>query len=69
MSVEELDRRFGVVAIEKGFIQLEHLFEAMKIQILEDLEGTHHRVIGQILWEKGFMTTRQINEVVKAMGI
>lgn len=69
MSVEKLDQRFGVVAIEKGFITLEHLFEAMKIQILEDLEGTHHRVIGQILWEKGYMTTRQINEVVNSMGI
>ncbi|MEA1948684.1 MAG: hypothetical protein U9N83_15445 [Thermodesulfobacteriota bacterium] len=69
MPVKKLDKRFGTVAIEKGFVEPEHIFEAMKIQILEDLEGTEHRLIGQILWEKGYITTKQIDEVVKFMGI
>jgi hypothetical protein len=45
------------------------MFEAMEIQIREDLEGSEHRLIGQILWEKGYITTEQIDEVVKSMGI
>jgi len=69
MPVKKLDKRFGTVAIEKGFVEPEHIFEAMEIQILENLEGSEHRLIGQILWEKGYITTKQIDEVVKSMGI
>ena len=65
----KLDKRFGAVAIDKGFITLENLIEAMKIQILENLDGSDHRLIGQILWEKGYIKTEQINEVLKSMGI
>jgi hypothetical protein len=69
MPVEKLEKRFGTIAIEKGFVEPEHMFEAMEIQIREDLEGSEHRLIGQILWEKGYITTEQIDEVVKSMGI
>ena len=69
MPVKKLDKRFGAVAIEKGFVKPEHVFEAMEIQILENLEGAQHRLIGQILWEKGYITNKQIDDVVKSMGI
>ena len=69
MPIKKLDKRFGTVAIKKGFVEPEHIFEAMEIQILENLEGTEHRLIGQILWEKGYITTKQLDEVVKFMGI
>jgi len=69
MSEGKLDKRFGAVAIDKGFITLENLVEAMKIQILENLQGPDHRLIGQILWEEGYIKTEQINEVLKSMGI
>ncbi|MGD2150426.1 MAG: hypothetical protein PVJ20_12960 [Desulfobacterales bacterium] len=69
MPVKKLEKRFGTIAIEKGFVEPEHMFEAMEIQIREDLEGSEHRLIGQILWEKGYITTEQIDEVVKSMGI
>jgi hypothetical protein len=64
-----LDKRFGAVAIDMGFVSLEQLFEAMKIQIKENTGGVEHRLIGQILWEKGYMSTEQINDVLKSMGI
>jgi predicted nucleotide-binding protein (sugar kinase/HSP70/actin superfamily) len=69
MSEGRLDKRFGTVAIEKGFITLENLIEAIKIQVTENLESSEHRLIGQILWEKGYITTEQINEVIESMGI
>ena len=69
MSKGMLDKRFGAVAIDKGFITLENLLEAMEIQILENLDNSDHRLIGQILWEKGYIKTEQINEVLKFMGI
>jgi hypothetical protein len=69
MSEGMLDKRFGAVAIDKGFISLEQLFEAMKIQISENTKGIEHRLIGQILWEKGYISSEQINEVLESMGI
>jgi hypothetical protein len=69
MPEGKLDKRFGAMAIDKGFITLENLIEAMKIQIQENLDGSNHRLIGQILWEKGYIRTEQINEVLESMGI
>lgn len=69
MAEVRLDKRFGVVAIEKGFITLENLIEAMEIQVKEDLDGSEHRLIGQILWERGFISAEQINEVLLSMGV
>jgi len=57
------------VAIEKGFVTLENLYDAMKIQIRENLDGSDYRLIGQILWEEGYIEIEQINEVLKTMGI
>lgn len=34
MPVEKLDKRFGTVAVENGFIIPEQLFEALKIQVI-----------------------------------
>ena len=69
MSENKLDKRFGSVAVEKKFITIENLYEAMKIQIQDDLSGSVHRPIGQILWELGVITNEQIGEVLKTMGI
>ena len=69
MSIERLDKRFGTIAIEKEFIALDHLMEALEIQVTEDLKGIKRRLIGQILLEKGYITNIQINEVLKSMGI
>jgi hypothetical protein len=69
MTVENFDERFGMVAVEKGFITPEQLIEAIKIQIFEDLAGTEHRLIGQVLLDKGNITIIQIDDVLKLMGI
>ena len=67
--MERLDKRFGVIAIEKRFINLEQLLEALKVQKTEELEQDKHRLIGAILVEKGFMNISQVDEVLKAIGI
>ena len=69
MSEGKLDKRFGALAIDKGFITLENLLEAIEVQIHENMDGSDHRLIGQILWEKGYITSEQINEVLASMGI
>jgi hypothetical protein len=69
MSKQKIDNRFGVVAIEKGFITSEQLIVALDIQIHEELEGSERRLIGQILIDKGQITSDQIDEVLIAMGL
>jgi hypothetical protein len=69
MSLKDLDKRFGVIAVEKGFITSEQLIKAMKIQIREELEGNKRRVIGVILRDKGYITITQVDEVLEFMGL
>ena len=69
MSVEKLDKRFGIVAVEKGFITAEQLIEAMKTQIMEEIKNSKHLLIGEILRDKGYLTKAQVREVLETMGI
>ena len=62
------DDRFGVVAVKSGFITPEQLIEALTIQVLEELKGDKRRLIGKILYEKGYLTMPQIAEVLVIMS-
>jgi hypothetical protein len=68
METEHLERRFGVIAVEKGFITADQVVEAIKIQVDEDVEKGRHRLIGRILLEQGLMTLSQIDEVLESLG-
>ena len=59
------ERRFGVIAIKKGFIKKDDLIESLTIQVEEDLKDGDHRQIGEILLEKDIMNASQIEEVVR----
>lgn len=67
MGTEFLDKRFGVTAVEKGFITKDQLFEALKTQITEEIDKKEHRLIGRILYDMEFLTLSQIDEVLDSM--
>ena len=67
MTVEVQDKRFGVIAVEKGFITKEQLFEALKIQIEEDLQKKKHNLIGLILIILGHLTHEEADVILLAM--
>ncbi|UCD31285.1 MAG: hypothetical protein JSW04_09365 [Desulfobacterales bacterium] len=69
MSNDMFDKRFGRLAIEKGYIAFEQAYEALVIQVTEELESAKRRPIGEILFEKGYMTTTQVDGVLKSMGL
>ncbi len=64
MGTEFLDKRFGVTAVEKGFITKDQLFEALRMQITEEIEKNEHRLIGRILYDMELLTLSQIEEVL-----
>jgi hypothetical protein len=52
---------------EKGFINKEQLFEALKMQVEEDSSGEPHNLIGHILVRLGYLPHDQAEEVLLAM--
>jgi hypothetical protein len=67
MTIEVRDKRFGVVAVDKGFINNEQLFEALRAQVEENLSGKPHRLIGHILIALGYLTHEQAEQVLLEM--
>jgi len=67
MAIDDLDRRFGNIAVQKGFITSEQLIEAITVQVSENVEKDQHRLIGTILREMGYVSIDQIDEVLKEM--
>ena len=67
MDKENVEMRFGTIAVKKGFVTTDQVIEAMNIQILEDMEKREHRLIGSILLDQGILNISQIDEVLKEM--
>ncbi|RLC20094.1 MAG: hypothetical protein DRH56_10610 [Deltaproteobacteria bacterium] len=61
------EKRFGLIAIEKGFILPRDLFRALTIQARENAEEGTHRLLGEILLDEDLMSVAQIEEVVAAV--
>jgi hypothetical protein len=63
-KIAQYDKRFGLIAIEKGFITDDDLIKALIIQVKEENENGRHRLIGEILLDMDVMSDRQIEEVL-----
>ena len=59
------EKRFGIIAIERGFITQEDLILALTTQVREDIEHGAHRLIGELFFDLNIMDENQIDEVVK----
>ncbi len=64
-GIERYEKRFGVLAVEKGYITQDQLFDALRAQVAEDLSASRHRRIGQILIDRGAMRPDQVEEIVR----
>lgn len=65
---EEYCSRFGQIAVEKGFITVEQLKQALSEQVDDDISNRRHRLIGTILFEKDWITTQQIDIILHEMS-
>ncbi len=68
-KTEPYEKRYGNIAIEKGFITPEQLMEALNIQVMEEINDGNHRLLGVILFEKKFITLMQDKEVLDTLAI
>ena len=61
--------RFGVIAaVQKEYISIKQLVEAMSVQVQDDAEKRPHRRVGEILVELGYMDQGQVEEVLGEIG-
>ena len=61
------ERRFGFIAIEKGFIRADQLWEALIKQRAQETGGTETRPLGMILKDLGYLSVSQINEILQTL--
>jgi hypothetical protein len=64
-KIKYYEKRFGMIAIEKGFITHGDLVNALSVQIAEDIKKERHRLIGEILLDMDVMTASQIEDVAR----
>ena len=69
MADKSIIKRFGAIAVEKGFITKDQFIDAMAMQIEGELEVKKHFNLGAILKQMGYMTPKQIDEVLETIGI
>jgi len=66
-AVKLPQRRFGFIAIERGFIKADQLYEALLRQRAQETEGADRRPLGMILKDLGYLSVSQINEVLQTL--
>lgn len=66
MSFNQHCLRFGELAIKMGFVTPAQLDSALAKQV-EENRSNHHREIGLILYDEGWITTSQIEQVLKGI--
>ncbi len=62
------NKRFGAIAVEKGFISEDQLLQALNIQAKENITTGDHRLLGQVLLELEYITEAQIDEVLDVIN-
>lgn len=61
-------KRFGTIAVDKGYINEDQLIKALEIQAKENVMESKHRLLGQILLDEGLLTTTQVDEILETMS-
>ena len=60
--------RFGMIAINKGYITKDQLIRALTIQAKENIEEGTHRLLGQILLSEGFLSAEQVDDILETLN-
>jgi hypothetical protein len=61
------ERRFGFIAIEKGFIKADQLYEGLMRQRAQEAEGVERRPLGLLLKDLGYLSIAQLNEALQTL--
>lgn len=59
--------RFGMLAVEMGFVTVELVREGMAEQLDDDIASKPHRLLGTIFVDRGWMTFREVEIVLEKL--
>ncbi len=68
MGKKNYHKRFGTIAVDKGFIDDNQLIKALEIQAKENVLEGKHRLLGQIFVDEGLLSTAQVDEILDVMN-
>ena len=60
--------RFGSIAVYRKYVTLEQVQQALTIQVEDNVNGVKHRLLGDILLEKRWITEEQVESILSEMG-
>lgn len=61
-------KRFGTIAVDKGYISENQLIKALELQAKENIKDGKHRLLGQIFLDEGLLTDTQVDEILETMS-
>ena len=61
-------KRFGTIAVDKGYISENQLIKALELQAKENVKEGKHRLLGQIFLDEGLLTNAQVDEILETMS-
>ena len=53
--------------VEEGLADLDQLLECLDLQKMEDLQGKPHRLIGEIMLDRGYLNREGLETAVRIM--
>jgi len=59
--------RFGMLAVEMGFVSVEQVREGMAEQLDDDIANRPHRLLGTIFVDRRWMTFREVEMVLERL--
>jgi hypothetical protein len=65
MIFKKKKKRFGALALSKGFVNVEQIVEALTIQVKENIEERKNRPIGVILSQLGYIKSEEIKDLLE----
>jgi len=65
--IEQYEKLFGIIAIEKGFVSPDDFVKALTIQTRETKKNNEQRFLREILMDQNIMSIEQICEVCNIM--
>jgi len=61
-------KRFGTIAVDKGYISENQLIKALELQAKENVKEGKHRLLGQIFLDEELLTNAQVDEILETMS-
>jgi len=61
--------RFGSIAVLRNYVTLGQVQRALAEQMEDDVMRRPHRLLGNILLEKNWITEEQMNSILDEMGV